>query len=96
MATLVHEVWEETADGMVLHSCCLAGPRGEGCRLTLAPNARRLQTFEAGCHFEAMTIYNSLLGREPYTTDQPWDYEPYPEQWQQEQRERPPGGGQQC
>lgn len=90
MATLVHEVWEETTDGMVLHSCCLAGPRGEGCRSTLAPNARLIQTFEAASHFEAMTLYNSLLGRERYTTDQSWDYQPYPEQWHLEQQGQVP------
>jgi hypothetical protein len=81
MATLVHEVWEEIEDGMVLHSCCLAGPMGEKSRQMLAANARLLTTFKAGSHFEAMTIYNQFLGREAYTTDQPWDYTPYPEEW---------------
>ncbi len=28
-----------------------------------------------------MQIYNAYLGREPYTTDQSWDFEPYPESW---------------
>jgi hypothetical protein len=89
VAKLVHEVWEETVDGMLLHCCCLAGPMGDGCRSTLSPDARLVQTFEASSHFEAMTFYNALLGRERYTTDQPWDYEPYPAgwpQWQQEQQ----------
>jgi hypothetical protein len=86
MRKLVHEVWEEIGeDGMVLHRCCLAGPGGEGCRRTLAAGARLLLTYEAGSHFEAMTIYNRFLGREPYSTDQPWDYEPYPEEWYREQ-----------
>jgi hypothetical protein len=58
---------------------------GEDCRSTLAPGARLLQTFEAGSHFEAMTLYNSLLGREVYTTEQPWVYEPYPEEWRHAQ-----------
>jgi hypothetical protein len=79
MSKLVHEVWEEVEDGMVLHTFCLSGPRGENCRRTLAPGARLLATFEASSHFEAMTIYNRILGREPYTTDEPWDYQPYPE-----------------
>jgi hypothetical protein len=35
MAVLVHEVWETVCDGMILHACCLAGPRGEGCRRNL-------------------------------------------------------------
>jgi hypothetical protein len=84
---LVHEVWEQTVDGMVLHSCCLAGPLGNDHRSTLVPNARRIHTFKAGSHFEAMTIYHSLLGRGQYTTNQPCDYESYPEQLRQEQQE---------
>jgi hypothetical protein len=87
VAELIHEVWEVFGEGgMVLHTCCLAGPMGEACRRTLVPNARLLTSFEAGSHFEAMTKYNRILGREPYTTDQPWDYQPYPEGWLQEQQ----------
>lgn len=85
---LVHEVWEEFTDGMLLHACCLAGPRGAGCRSTLTPNAWLRWSFEAGSHFEAMTIYHALLRREPYSTDQPGDREPYPEQWKQEQQQQ--------
>lgn len=81
MVMLVHEVWEEIDNGMVLHTCCLAGAMGEKCRQMLAAKARLLTTFKAGSHFEAMTIYNRFLGREAYTTDQPWDYEPYPMEW---------------
>ncbi|MBX9627876.1 MAG: hypothetical protein K2X82_29020 [Gemmataceae bacterium] len=91
MASLVHEVWEESVDGMVLHTCCRAGPRGDGCRSFLAPGARLLATFEAGSHFEAMAIYHRLLGREAYTSDYETDHEPYPEEWLEEQRGRPPG-----
>jgi hypothetical protein len=88
LAVLVHEVWEEIGDGgAVLHSCCLAGPRGEACRRASAPGARLLTTFVAGSHFEAMTTYNRILGREPYTTDQPWDRQPYPEGWLREQQD---------
>ena len=86
MAVLIHEVWEEVVDGMVLHTCCLAGPRGEGCRKCLEPGATLLTTFEAGSHFEAMTIYNQYLDREPYTTDHPVDFQPYPEEWLTEQQ----------
>ena len=86
MAVLIHEVWEETTDGMVLHTCCLAGQMGDGCRSTLAPDARLIKTFEAGSHYEAMTIYNAFLGREPYTSDQPWDREPYPEESRRKQQ----------
>jgi hypothetical protein len=83
VAMLTHEVWEEVGDqGMVLHTCCLAGPIGDACRRMLSPSARLITTFEAGSHFEAMSIYHRLLYRETYTTDQAWDYEPYPDEWQ--------------
>ena len=87
LAELVHELWEEIGDdGVVLHSCCLAGPMGAACRRALARDARLLTTL-AGSHFEAMTTYNLILGREPYTTDQPWDRQPYPEGWLRQQQE---------
>ena len=86
MAKLVHEVWEQVSDGMVLHACCLAGPLGEGCRRTLASGARLLTTFEAGSHFEAMTAYNIYLDQGAYTTDQAWDHQPYPAEWLAEQQ----------
>ena len=88
MAVLVHEVWEAVSDGMVLHACCLAGPRGDECRLWLQSGARMLTTFEAGNHFEAMTIYNRYLGREVYITNEPWDYQTYPDEWRAEQQSR--------
>jgi hypothetical protein len=86
VSKLVHEVWEEISDGMVLHTCCLCGPRGADCRHTLATGARLLTTFEAGSHFEAMTAYHRYLDREAYTTDQAWDHQPYPTEWQVEQQ----------
>ena len=52
MAALVHEIWETTEDGMVLHTCCMAGSLGAACRETLASNSRLLITFVAGCHFD--------------------------------------------
>ena len=93
MPNLVHEIWEEVEpSGMVLHTCCLSGPRGEACRGALAPAARLLTTFEAGSHFEAMTTYNHYLGREKYITDQVWDYQPYPDKWLREQEGSRNGG----
>ena len=82
MAMLKHEVWKD-ADG--LPTCCLAGPDGAGARALVGDGARLVWTFEAACHFEAMSKYNELLGRGPYTTDQPSDYEPYPEDWRRRQ-----------
>jgi hypothetical protein len=66
---------------MVLHTCCLAGPNGDGCRRNLELGARLLTTFEADSHYEAMTIYHRYLDREPYTTREPWDHQPYPDEW---------------
>src|SRR5262249_3238699 len=86
MAALAHEVWEEFSDGMVLHTCCLAGPPGDRCREQLAPEARLLTTFEATSHFEAMKIYHSYLGRAGYITNQASDHEPYPDEWLAEQQ----------
>src|SRR5579859_2370565 len=62
---LVHEVWRDK-DG--LEMCCLAGPGGEDARALLGPNAHLLHLIEAGSHFEAMSLYNAFLRREPYTT----------------------------
>ena len=86
MSKLLHEVWEEIDGGMVLHTCCMAGPRGEGCRRLLALGCRLLTTFEASSHFEAMTVYHCYLSREAYTTAQAWDHQPYPDEWLAEQR----------
>ncbi len=92
MAVLVHEIWEVVSDGMVLHTCCLAGPDGDRCRQSLEPSARLLTTFEAGSHFEAMSVYNRYLGREPYTTNELWDHQPYPNEWLAvQQRHTEPG-----
>lgn len=81
MAVLIHEIWEEDSDGMILHTCCLAGPLGDSCRKSLEKGARLVTTFEAGSHFEAMNIYNQCLGREKYTSTESWDYLPYPDEW---------------
>ena len=86
MPNLVHDVWEQHCDGMVLHACCFAGPQGDDCRRTLSPGSRLVATFEAGSHFEAMTQYHQLLGREVYTSDQARDHAPYPVEWQTIQR----------
>ncbi len=58
--------------------CCLAGRQGDDARALLGPNARLLSTFRAVSHFEAVTTYNQILGREAHTLDQPWDFQPYP------------------
>lgn len=87
MATLIHEVWEDQDDdGQTLESLCLAGPAGADVRALLSPRARLVKTFAAASHFEAMTVYYALYGRGAYTTDQTWDFEPYPEEWALAQR----------
>ena len=86
MAALVHEIWEATQDEMVLHTCCMAGSLGDACRKTFPSNSRLLVTFVADCHFDAMTIYNRFLGREPYSSEHEDDYREYREEWLDEQR----------
>jgi hypothetical protein len=94
MARLVHEIWEVTDDhGHVLPGLCLAGPGGDGFRKLLHEGARedgrgaprRIHKFEAGSHFEAMTIYYRHYGRGEYASDFASDHEPYPDEWAQRQ-----------
>jgi hypothetical protein len=85
--TLLLEVWEHRTDGgQSLTSLEFAGPRGHASRAHLPPSARLLTTIRASSHYEAMTRYYSLMGWGTYTTAQPSDYEPYPEEWVEEQR----------
>lgn len=70
---------------MVLHSCCLAGVPGAAIRKLLPENSRLLLTFLADSNFEAMTIYNRFLGREPYSTVYDNDHCAYPKEWLDEQ-----------
>ncbi len=81
MVALLHEIWIESDDnGQDLESCCLAGKDGEEFRKSLSSNARLMRTFEASSHYEAMTIFHEILGREKYTTTHEWAYLPYPEE----------------
>jgi hypothetical protein len=87
MAMLVHEIWEEIGErGETLPGVCHAGPAGDGYRKLRGPNARLVWTFEAGSHFEAMTIYYRYYGWGDYTTEFAIDYEPYPDAWAEQQR----------
>jgi hypothetical protein len=82
MASLVHEIWF-TED---LPECALAGPMGDGQRALMALSLGWCDGSSLGHIFEAMTIYNQLLRRGPYSTDFPeWDKAPYPEDWGQVQ-----------
>jgi len=85
MAKLVHEIWL-AADG--LPSCVLAGPMGDGARKLMAEAGppRLLRRFVAESHFEAMTIYNRILGSGPYESDfVAQDTSPYPDAWRHAQ-----------
>ena len=83
---LLLEVWEDFGEsGESLPALLYAGPLGDESRRLLGPKARVLTTIRAGSHFEAMTAYYSLMGWGEYSTDQPWDYQPYPEEWLLEQ-----------
>ncbi len=81
MTALVHEVWESNQDGMVIHTCCLAGALGVECRDMLPADSELLITFLANCHFDAMRIYYRFLDREPYSTDMQQDLLAYPVEW---------------
>ena len=85
MAALIHEILESIEDGMVLHTCCFAGSLGSQCRELLPKDSRLLTTFVAGSHYEAMTIYHQYLGREPYTSNVPADWQPYAYEWIEKQ-----------
>jgi len=85
MARLIHEIWEEKDDSSVTTSLCLAGPDGENFRKLLNKGARCIHRFEAGSHFEAMTIYYSFNGWGVYTSDFALDREPYPDDWAKRQ-----------
>ena len=86
MAMILHEIWEQDLPNGVLPSVCLAGPDGDACRALLPKTARLVRTYEAGSHFEAMTIYYQHYGWGDYTTDIAWDREPYPQEWSERQR----------
>jgi hypothetical protein len=86
MANLIFEIWESVSDGIILHACCITGPRGDGQRQLLEPASRLLATYEADSHYNAMLYYHNYLGREIYTTREPLDYEPYPDEWAIEQQ----------
>lgn len=84
---LLLEVWiDRGPDGESLPELCYAGPRGDDARQLLTPNAQLLTTIKAGSHFEAMTLYYRLMGWGDYSTNEPWDHQPYPDEWLQEQK----------
>jgi hypothetical protein len=88
MVKLIHEIWEVTDNrGCVLPALILAGPDGEAARKLLREEGvpECVHRFEAGSHFEAMTIYYRHYGRGEYTTDFASDREPYPEDWARRQ-----------
>ncbi len=61
---------------------------GDGARqlMTEAGPPRLLRRFVAESHFEAMTIYNRILGRGPYESDfAAEDTFPYPDAWRHAQ-----------
>jgi hypothetical protein len=85
---LLLEVWDDVgATGEPLSSLIYAGPLGAEARRMLSPQARLRTTLAARSHFEAMTAYYRLKGWGEYTTNQPWDSEPYPPEWIEQQRQ---------
>jgi hypothetical protein len=82
MATLIHEIWKDEDN---MEGVCLAGPDGDDFRRLLGSKAKCVRRFEAGSHFEAMTIYYHLCSRGTYTSDFAADRDPYPDDWAQRQ-----------
>lgn len=74
MPELLHEIW---IDSEGLEVCLIAGPEGEEARKLLPFGSKLAHTFHAHSHFEAMTMYNKYLGREPYETTFKEDYVEY-------------------
>lgn len=83
---LLLELWEYVEDGMSLSILCYAGPLGNAARETLPTDAKLVWSVWATNHFEAMTRYYQRQEWGAYTTDQAWDFEPYPTEWIDEQR----------
>jgi hypothetical protein len=81
--SLVHELWRDIDGTMV----CLAGPDGDSARKLLGASSKLEWVFEAASHFEAMSRYYARMNWGEYTTDQPWDREPYPVERVERQRE---------
>ena len=83
MAILKHEIWVDTEG---LDTFVLAGPMGDDARNLLPAGSKLVWTVEAGSHFEAMTKYYVYRSWGTYTTNQAWDFEPYPDEWLKIQR----------
>jgi hypothetical protein len=79
---LKHELWED--NGGAEYTFCLTGPKGDGARKLLKPDAKLIWSVEAGSHFEAMTAYYKFMGWGEYTTEHEWDMQPYPDDSSQE------------
>jgi len=79
---LKHELWEDIGGDQFAHfTFCLAGPLGDDARRTLSPHAKLIWTTVANSHFEAMSKYYAFMEWGEYSTDEPWDNEPYPSEW---------------
>lgn len=80
---LLHDLWEDVGGDQYAHETfCLAGPHGDDARALLSAEARLIWTVEAESHFEAMSKYYSYKGWGIYTTDEEWDLQPYPREWE--------------
>ena len=83
---LLHELWEWPEGEQTLSLFCVAGPQGNESRAMLPENAKLVWTTWARTHFEAMSLLHERIGPEPHTSEEPWDFEPYPPEWIEEQR----------
>ena len=83
---LLHELWEWSERDMTLSSSCIVGPQGDDSRARLPANASLVWTVWARTHFEALSLLHERIGPEPHTSEEPWDFQPYPQEWVDEQR----------
>lgn len=90
MVTIVHEVWITFDDeGKELPSCIHAGSLGDEARKLLIDDGAKLEyRFLADNHFDAMSKFHLKMHQQiyPNTFSEPWDFEPYPEEWAAQQQ----------
>ena len=74
---LEHELWREESETGYEHTFCRAGPKGDGARATLGPNAELIWTVFASSYARAMEKYYNFMEWGEYTVIHETDRKPY-------------------